>query len=244
MSEFVGGMATLARGFAYWRRRPGAMALGLIPAAIAGVLLLAALVALGFWLPALTDLVTPFADGWPVFWASAVRVAVGSAMFGAAIVLVVVSFTALTLVIGDPFYERIWQSVERDLGTPDAQDATGFWRSVRDGLSLLLRGIGCALLAALLGLIPLVGGVVGAVTAVALTGWLLADELTVRALAARGLRSPERHALRRTHRARVLGFGVATQLCFLVPLGAVFTMPAAVAGATLLARRLCGESDG
>jgi CysZ protein len=34
----------------------------------------------------------------------------------------------------------------------------------------------------------------------------------------------------------MLGFGVATQLCFMVPLGAVATMPAAVAGATLLGR--------
>jgi CysZ protein len=45
----------------------------------------------------------------------------------------------------------------------------------------------------------------------------------------------------RAHRARVLGFGVATQLCFLVPLGAVATMPAAVAGSTLLAHSLFGR---
>ena len=36
----------------------------------------------------------------------------------------------------------------------------------------------------------------------------------------------------------VLGFGIATQLCFLIPLGAVVTMPAAVAGATMLSREL------
>ena len=46
----------------------------------------------------------------------------------------------------------------------------------------------------------------------------------------------------RRHRARVLGFGVATQLCFLVPLGAVATMPAAVAGSTLLARSLLEDA--
>ena len=42
--------------------------------------------------------------------------------------------------------------------------------------------------------------------------------------------------LLRGHRAQLLGFGVATQLCFMIPLGAVFTMPAAVAGSTMLAR--------
>jgi len=39
-------------------------------------------------------------------------------------------------------------------------------------------------------------------------------------------------------RARTLGFGIATQLCFMVPLGAIITMPAAVAGSTILARAL------
>ncbi|WP_431804500.1 EI24 domain-containing protein [Microbacterium sp. bgisy203] len=235
---FGAGVATLVHGFGYWRRRPRTMSLGLIPAAIASVLLFAALVALGVSLPALADLVTPFADGWPSLWAGILRVAVGTAMLGAAIVLAAVSFTALTLVIGDPFYERIWRAVEGDLGTPDIEDTTGFWRAARDGLALFLRGIVCAIIAALCGLVPVVGGLIGFVVAVGMSGWLLADELTTRGLAARGILAPERRALRRRHRARVLGFGVATQLCFLVPLGAVVTMPAAVAGATALAREL------
>ena len=103
---------------------------------------------------------------------------------------------------------------------------------------LVARGVGVALLSALVSLIPVVGGVLGAVFAVVLTGWLLADELASRALTARGLVPAERRRLMRRHRARVVGFGVATQLCFIVPLGAVATMPAAVAGATLLAQSL------
>ncbi|MEN0072065.1 MAG: signal peptidase I, partial [Propionicimonas sp.] len=67
-------------------------------------------------------------------------------------------------------------------------------------------------------------------------GWILAHELTSRALVARGIGRRERNALLRAHRRRALGFGVATQLCFLVPGGAVATMPAAVAGSTLLAQ--------
>jgi len=38
-----------------------------------------------------------------------------------------------------------------------------------------------------------------------------------------------------------LGFGVAVFCCFLIPLGAVLLMPAAVAGATLLARAVLGD---
>jgi len=87
----------------------------------------------------------------------------------------------------------------------------------------------------------LVGGFVGAVAGVLMTGWLLADELSSRALTARGIGGAERRALLRAHRARAWGFGVATQLCFFVPLGAVLIMPAAVAGSTVLARSLATD---
>jgi len=243
MREFVAGAAMLGRGFTYWRRRPGLMATGLIPAAIVAIVLLAGLVALGGFLPQIADLVTPFADGWSPLWATVIRITVGTAVFGGAIALVAVSFTALTLLIGEPFYARIWRAVERD-GGDDAVDAGyGFWRGVGDAVSLIARGVGVALVAVLIGLIPAVGGIVSAVFAVTCTGWLLADELTSRALSARGLTGAERRALRRAHRARMLGFGVATQLCFLVPLGAVATMPAAVAGSTLLAREVLTRAE-
>jgi CysZ protein len=238
MREFIGGVGLLGRGFAQWRRRPSLMALGLVPAAIVGLLFLGGLVALGASLPALTEAMTPFADGWPGVWATVFRIAVGTALLGAALVLVAVTFTALTLLVGEPFYERIWRAVETDAGTPAFDAGYGFWRSVADGLSLIARGAAIAFVAALIGLVPVVGGVVSTVFAVLFTGWLIADELSSRALTARGLTRRARTELLRHRRARVLGFGVATQLCFLVPLGAVATMPAAVAGATLLARSL------
>lgn len=238
MAEFFRGMAMLGRGFAYWRRRPGPMAMGILPAAIVGLLFLAGLVTLGAFLPAIAEALTPFADGWPGVWATVLRVTVGTALLGAALVLVAVSFTAVTLVVGEPFYERLWRAVEADLGDVRPDAPYGFWRSVGDGLWLVARGIGVAAVAALLGLIPVVGGVVSTCLAVLLTGWLLADELTSRAFTARGMTRTARREAMRGHRARVLGFGVATQLCFLVPLGAVATMPAAVAGSTVLARSL------
>ncbi|HWI30306.1 MAG TPA: EI24 domain-containing protein [Microbacterium sp.] len=238
MREFVGGIASLARGFAYWRRRPQLMARGLIPAAIVAVLAIAGLVSFGVALPGVTEAMTPFADGWPGIWPSVIRAAIGTAMLGAALVILAVSFTALTLIVGEPFYDRIWRSVERDLGSgvPDAD--YGLWRSIRDGLSLVARGAGIAAVAGLLGLVPLVGGVLGFVFGVLFTGWLLADELASRALTARGLDADARRELLRANRARVLGFGVATQLCFMIPFGAILTMPGAVAGSTTLARSL------
>lgn len=236
MREFARGASDLGRGFGCWRSRPGLMALGLVPAAVVGLLLLAGLVALGVSLPGITVSLTPFADGWPGLWATVIRIAIGTALVGAALVLVAVTFTALALIVGEPFYDRIWRAVEADLGVTDPGPGIGFWRGVADGLLLFVRGIGVAIAAALIGLIPAVGGILATVFAVVMTGRLLADELTSRAISARGFDRAERRRMLRGHRARVLGFGVATQLCFMVPLGAIVTMPAAVAGATLLSR--------
>ncbi|MFE1663999.1 EI24 domain-containing protein [Microbacterium sp. P02] len=242
--SFFHGVRLLIAGFGWWRKRPGVMALGLVPAAIVGLVLSAALVGLALVLPDLADALTPFADGWPGIWATLIRAAVGTAVLGSALVLAAVTFTTLTLIVGEPFYDRIWRAVERREGGEVPEADYGFLRSTVDALAFFVRGLGVAIVAGLAGLVPIVGSVIGAVLGVSLTGWLLADELASRALMARGLSPAARKRLLRRHRGATLGFGVATQLCFLVPLGAVVTMPAAVAGSTLLARELVAGDVG
>jgi len=234
--RFFTGVGMLVRGFGFWARRPGAMALGLIPAAIVAIVVGAALVALGFNMPFLTDWLTPFADEWTDPWPDLLRGAIGAILFAAAIVLAAVTFTALTLAVGDPFYERIWRAVEVELGGAVPDEGGGFWRSVRDSIVLIALGLLTAIGVVLSGFIPVVGGVLAPTLGVILSGRLLAMELSSRAFEARGLRSGVRRRLLRGHRAELLGFGIATQLCFMVPLGAIVTMPSAVAGSTLLAR--------
>ncbi|WP_119696276.1 EI24 domain-containing protein [Microbacterium halotolerans] len=245
MRGFWRGVRTLFDGFGWWRQAPGAMALGLVPAVIVAALATAAIVTLAAFAPALVSALTPFADGWHPFWAGALRVAIGLALVAGTAVAAAVTFTAVTLAVGEPFYERIWRSVESAAGeAPDAR--YGFWRAAGDGLSLILRGLLVAVAVGLIGLIPFVGTVLGAVTGAVLSGLLLTDELASRALTARGLNRRERRRLLRTQRSTALGFGVATYLCFLIPLGAVLVMPAAVAGSTLLSQRLLhstGDSE-
>jgi CysZ protein len=209
------------------------MALGLIPGFLVGLVFGAALVGWGLVLGEVVDDWTPFADTWDPLWATVLRTAIAVASFGAAAFLAIVSFTAVTLAVGEPFYDRIWRATELTATgrIPDAE--YGFWRAAGDAVRLIARGALAALAAWLLGLIPFVGGVLGFTAGLLLTGWLLADELTSRALSARGLDRRARRAILRENRARALGFGVATQLCFLVPLGAIAVMPAAVAGSTL-----------
>lgn len=238
MREFITGVRILGRGFGMWRTHPHLLALGLIPAVIAFVALLAAIVPLGLSLGGITDWMTPFADGWGSPWRELLRVGLGIVILIAALALAGAVFTALTLTIGDPFYQRIWRGVERSLGGPEPTGNTGLWTTIGEGIRLVILGILIALLTLLIGFIPIVGGVLATITSVLLSGRLIARELTARAFDARGLTTYSRSELLGAGRARVIGFGVATQLCFLIPLGAIIAMPAAVAGSTILARGL------
>lgn len=238
ISEFFTGVRTLGRGFGMWRTHTKLLALGLIPAFIAFALLVAVLVPLALSLGAVTDWITPFADGWGQPWRQLLRVGLGIVIFIAALALAGAVFTALTLTIGDPFYQRIWRGVELALGGDEPQGKTGFWTTIGEGIRLVALGILVALLTLVIGFLPLVGGLLATVTGVILSGRLLARELTGRAFDARGLTTYSRSEMLGAGRARVIGFGVATQLCFLVPLGAIIAMPAAVAASTILARDL------
>jgi uncharacterized protein involved in cysteine biosynthesis len=242
VSGFFSGVGMLLRGFGFWGRRPRVMLLGLIPAAIVFAVILAGLIALGINLPGLIERVTPFANAWVDPWPAVVRGAVGVLAFGGAVVFAAITFTALTLAVGDPFYERIWRAVELEIGGEVPERGVGFWRSVRDSLVLIGVGLVTAIGVGLSGFIPVVGAVLAPVLGVVLSGRLLALELSSRPFEARGIPASERRRLLRGRRAQVLGFGVATQLCFMVPLGAVFTMPAAVAGSTMLARSVLDAS--
>lgn len=242
MREFWLGVRSLIAGFGWWRQNSAVMAAGLIPALIVAALLGVGLGFLAFTLADIVEWITPWTDGWIAWLAIVVQIAIGVGLFAGALVIAIFTFTALTLMVGEPFYDRIWQSVEqtRSGRVPDSQYS--FWGAVGDSIVLILKGIGIAILTALCGLIPLIGGFAGAVLGILLGGWVLADELTSRALTARGIEPRDRANLLRHHRGRVLGFGAATSALFLVPLGAVITMPAAVAGSTRLVQDMLGET--
>lgn len=232
------GPSYLLRGLGMWRRRPGLMLLGMLPALLVLGAVLAALVALLLHVGDLVAWATPFADDWAETLRGLLRVGLAVLVVLGFVVVSSLTFTAVTLTVGDPFYERIWAETERMLGGEVPDQGPGFWKSAKDGAALagtgLLLGVGVFVL----GLLPVIGAVVGLVLGVAVSGRLLAAELVSRALEARGMDRVARAEVLRRDRGAVLGFGVATQLCFLVPLGAVAVMPAAVVGATMLARDL------
>ena len=239
---FGAGVAALLRGLRLWRDRPRLMLLGIVPAVLVAIVVGMLLVV---WLFKADDVVswaTPFADDWDDTVRTVFRVLLTVLAVVGAGMLAVVTFTGLTLAVGDPFYERIWKQVELSLGGDVPEQGVGWIRGAIDGLALVVLGIATAVLVFVIGLLPVVGAVAGAVLGLVLAGRLLAGELVSRPLEARGLDRAARRALLRPHRRALLGFGVCVQACFLVPFGGIAVMPAAVAGATYLARELLDES--
>lgn len=246
MREFFSGVSILGRGVRMYLTAPGIMWPGILPALIVFAVYLTGIIMLVLNIDGLVRLTDPlFADVDRAI-RLLVQAVVGIAVLGLALVLFVFTFTAVTLAVGDPFYERIWRKTESLVGSPPEEPAAGFWvrfgRALSDTLRLLALTIVVSLCVLLIGLIPIVGTVAGAVLGALVGGWFLTLELCGFAFEARGLRLRDRRRALGARRARTLGFGVATYLLFLVPFLAIVVMPAAVAGATLLSRDALGES--
>src|SRR6266480_7057917 len=213
--------------------------LGKGPALIAFALLVTAFVLLIYFIEPETRALTWFADGWPKDAQDLVRLFAAVAVIGVGGFLAIIVYTGLTLLIGDPFYEKISERVEARLGgIPGGAVDLPFWKELRRSIGESIRLVVFSAVVGVLlfvgGLLPAVGQTVVPVIAAFIGGWALTMELTGIPFARRGLRLRERRRILRQHRWLALGFGVSVFVCFFIPLGAVLVMPAAVIGATLL----------
>ena len=243
----VSGAGYLARGVRVFLGTPGVWLLGLVPVLIAALLVLALLVLLVANLDAVTTWLTPFADRWSAGARTAFRDAVGIAVVLAAVLLAVLSFATLANMIGQPFFERISDRVERDLGDPPPGIDQPWWRTLPratvESLVLFALILGVNLPLFVLGLTPVLGQTLVPAVQAVVSGYLLSVELLAIPLERRGLHLRGRLRFAWSHRGPVTGFGVAALLLFLVPLANVVAMPGAVVGGTLLVRRLTGARD-
>lgn len=238
------GAGFLLQGMRLWKERPRLMLLGIIPAVIVGVFIVSTFVVLVMYADDVIDWATPFADDWYDALRTTFRAVLYVLVLAGAAMLSIITFTGLTLAVGDPFYEKIWKEVEISLGGDVPDQGVGWLRGILDGLQLVLMGIGTAVLVFLLGLLPVIGAIAGFAIGLVVAGRLLAGELVSRPLEARGMDRAERRELMREHRRAMLGFGVCVQACFLVPLGGIAVMPGAVAGATYFAREALDRRPG
>jgi CysZ protein len=243
--EFLTGAALLPRGLGLIARRPRLFALGAIPPAITSVVFIAVLVAVSLQLESIVGWLTPFANAWSPDAATIARVLIGVALMAGLVLIMVISFTVLTLAIGSPIYDKLSESVEREFGpVPELEEpvATGAARAVRQSSAMIGTAalVGVPLFA--VGFIPVVGQTVVPVVSAAFGGWMLGLELIGPAFERRNrLTLAERRAAMRKQRARVLGFAVPTFFLLAIPLAGVVVFPIATAAGTLLARQLLDE---
>ncbi|MFE5815242.1 EI24 domain-containing protein [Streptomyces sp. NPDC056479] len=247
MRDLGAGFRYLLKGQRWVARHGKQYGFGLIPGLITLVLYAGALVALGLWGEDFVAWSTPFADDWSSPWQGVFRGFLTAVLFALGLLLAVLTFTAVTLLIGQPFYENLSEKVDRDVSPDGTAPESGLplWRelliSARDSLRIVLRALVWGVLLFALGFIPVVGQTVVPVMGFFVTGFFLTEELTAVALQRRRVALRDRLTLLRSRKTLIWGFGTPLGLAFLVPFVAVFLMPGAVAGATLMARELLGE---
>jgi CysZ protein len=245
VGELTAGAGLLARGLGLIVRRPRLFLLGAIPPAITSVIFVGALVLLFTELDPLVRFITPFADRWESGSASLIRVLIGLTLAGGVVLLMVISFTALTLALGSPLYDKISESVDAEFGEAPHLDepvSRGVWRNVRQSLGLIGIAAVVAPLLFVAGFVPAIGQTVVPVASAVFGGWMLGIELIGSAFERRGrLRLADRRDAMQRKRLRVLGFAVPTFLLLAIPFAGIVVFPVATAGGTLLARQLLAE---
>ncbi|MET9698417.1 EI24 domain-containing protein [Streptomyces sp. NPDC006529] len=247
MSDLAGGFRYLLAGQRWVLAHGRWLGLGLLPGLLSLVLYAAALTGLGYGADDLVGWLTPFADDWSSPWLAAFRGFLTFLLFGLGLFLAVITFTAVTLLIGQPFYESLSEQVDRSEGGELPDSGLTLWRelwiSARDSVRVLGRVLLYGILLFACGFIPVVGQTVVPAVGFCVSGYFLTLELTGVALMRRRVELPGQLALLRSRRMLALGFGVPLVLSFLVPLVAVFLMPGAVAGATLMVRDLTADPE-
>lgn len=213
---------------------------GLLPALVTFVLYGAALTALAFFTDDLAAWATPFADSWSSGWQTALRTLFAVLLWLAGLGIALLTFTAVTLLLGDPFYEKLSEQVEKDEGgCPEGQDrslARELWISLRDSLFVLSRALLFTVPLFFCGFVPVIGQTLVPFLGLCVSGFFLTLELTSVAMQRREIPVRERLRILGRRKALALGFGLPLALGFFVPLLAVVLMPGAVAGAALLVR--------
>ncbi|MYZ39881.1 MULTISPECIES: EI24 domain-containing protein [unclassified Streptomyces] len=247
MHDLGAGFGYLMKGQRWVAGHGRWLGFGLLPGLVTLVLYAGALVALFYGADDLTAWATPFADDWSSPWLGLFRGSLTVLLFALGLFLAVVTFTAVTLLVGQPFYESLSEAVDRAEGGEVPESGLPLWRelliSARDSLRILVRVTLYGVLLFALGFIPVIGQTVIPVLGFCVSGFFLTEELTAVALQRRGVELKERVAMLRGRRMLALGFGVPLTLAFLVPVVAVFLMPGAVAGATLMARELAAAPE-
>lgn len=300
------GMFILLDSVRWLVRRPRLLLLGMLPALFAFALVAGVITVLILKIRWLVDLLTPFSNDWSPAMQTVTDIVVGVAVIGIAFTLCVALFVSLSLAIGGPIYQRIWEAVEVSVNgyipiAPERPKAPGFWarllarhrkpespqlpledspsagsetgqnagtlftdsttkyltktnstvgasfaQGIRTGLqqagAFLWRSSKNLIITTALSLIPVVGSIAAIAFSQQLAIWALSFELSSRSFTAHGISEDEQTKILKLNRPTTYGFGFAAHLSFMIPLGAVLFMPAAIVGSAKLAHTCLSET--
>lgn len=243
ITEAVGGASLLLKGLRFLTRRPRLFWLGAVPPLIMSVLFAVLLVLLLTRLPDIGGALTPFADGWGAAARSTVETLAALGVLGATLLVMIISFSTLTMAFGAPVYDMISEAVDSELSgaLPDPGES---WRSslpraLRQSVALIAISVLAAAPLFLAQFIPVVGQTVIPVVSACFGGWMLCFELIGPSFERRGFPMlAQRRAAMQRRRWRVLGFSVPCFLLLAIPFVAVVVFPVATAGGVFLTREL------
>lgn len=241
------GLGALREGFAFVLKRPRLMIMGALPPLITSIFTVLILSTVFLYSTEVATWATPFASGWPDYWRDPFRLAFAFVLSAASVLVMVMVFSALTLTLGAPIYDKISQAVEDDCGgvPNEITYPARVWVPRMLGQTLVTIGqsvlIGIGLF--LVGLIPGIGGFISAVLGAVAGGMLITRELVTTPTESRGIATlRERRTFLEKEKAFTLGFGVPVYVLLSIPFVSVAAFPAATAGAAILTRRILRQS--
>jgi CysZ protein len=243
IAEAVRGATLLPKGARFLTQRPRLFLLGAVPPLIMSVVFAGLLVVLITQLGAISDAITPFADGWAKAARTAVQVLAAAGVLGGALLVMIISFSTLTMALGAPIYDKISEAVDAELAG-DLPQVGESWvssvpRSLKQSVILIAISIAAALPLFAAQFIPVVGQTVVPVLSACFGGWMLCFELIGPSFERRGFpRLAQRRAAMQRRRWRTLGFSVPCFLLLAIPFLAVVIFPVATAGGVFLTREL------
>ena len=249
ISEATGGAALLLRGLRFLAQRPKLFWWGAVPPLIMSVLFSVLFVLLITKLGVIADAITPFADGWAEAARTAMQVLAGAGVLGVTLLIMIISFSTLTMAFGAPVYDKISEAVDAELsgGLPDHDEpwSSSLPRALRQSIVLIAISVAAALPLFLAQFIPVVGQTVIPVLSACFGGWMLCFELIGPSFERRNLPAlAQRRTAMRRRRWRVLGFSVPCFLLLAIPFVAVVVFPVATAGGVFLTRELLATPEG
>lgn len=243
ITEAVGGAALLLNGARFLIKRPRLFWLGAVPPLIMSVIFAALLAVLITQLGVITTGITPFADGWSEAARTTIHVLAGVGVLGATLLVMIISFSTLTMALGAPVYDKISEAVDIELsdGLPETPESwtSSVPRALKQSVILIAISVAAALPLFAAQFLPVVGQTVVPVISACFGGWMLCFELIGPSFERRGYRRlGQRRAAMQRRRWRTLGFSVPCFLLLAIPFLAVVIFPVATAAGVFLTREL------